>query len=621
MKHFFTLLVLVFVTYSGFGQFVISPLSENPTIIKKHADGEVKAYSFEKSDDPIHLPFIDDFSKNHQPGATVVLWEDNHVFINPTYGVNPPTIGVATFDGLDSTGYPYNFEVSNSYGDADKLTSCSINLSQDINGNPYSASDSIYLSFYYQPRGLGDKPESEDSLVVEFYDSETDSWTIQWDREGQDLADFELVYIPILDDIYFSPDFKFRFRNKATLSGNLDHWHIDFVWLDKNRSTSEVGIPDVAFQFPVNQMLENYTSIPYSHYQINADNYMEDIVLARLVNNNSVAVNLSNVSMINYSEGSVVNTEVYPGTIDNFPAQSSASFGIPVNSYVFDPDLDETFVSFNNQFTMTSGTFDLIEDNDTIEYVQQLRNYYSYDDGSAEAGVSTNQSGGKTVVRYSTIVGDSLIGLSIYFNPITHEPVYPFFNVVYDENSNGEPGDLIHMDIDYSYVNFVQEGHDIFSYYWLDEPVYVSGAFFVGVSQTSDDLLNIGMDWNIDSHDKVFFNYGSGWWPLTESYPGSVMIRPVFQSDMDSVIMGIQDFAALNLKVYPNPVNDQLIIENDDDYPVDFEIIGMDGRMYIRDSFIGSTRVSTLDLSEGMYILRLLGKKGELQTEKIVVKH
>ena len=47
------------------------------------------------------VPFIDDFSYDSSFPDTI-LWKDNSVFVNKNYGVNPITIGVATFDGLNS---------------------------------------------------------------------------------------------------------------------------------------------------------------------------------------------------------------------------------------------------------------------------------------------------------------------------------------------------------------------------------------------------------------------------------------------------------------------------------------------------------------------------------------
>src|SRR5690606_4842121 len=92
------------------------------------------------------LPFIDDFSQNwHFPNQN--LWQDIQVYVNSNYPINPPSYGVATFDGLDSTGYPYDFSSSTSWGIADSLTSHPIDLT--------TINDSVYLSFQYQPQGNG----------------------------------------------------------------------------------------------------------------------------------------------------------------------------------------------------------------------------------------------------------------------------------------------------------------------------------------------------------------------------------------------------------------------------------------------------------------------------------
>ena len=80
-------------------------------------------------------------------------------FVNRTYPINPVTIGVATFDGLDEYGYARNFSQSNPSAPSDTL------LSQEID---LSAVDTAYLMFYFQGKGIGDAPQSNDSLVLEF---------------------------------------------------------------------------------------------------------------------------------------------------------------------------------------------------------------------------------------------------------------------------------------------------------------------------------------------------------------------------------------------------------------------------------------------------------------------
>ena len=89
-----------------------------------------------------------------------LLRQDNSVIVNRNYGVNPITIGVATLDGLNSSGRAYDISLTGVDSEnADTLTSQKIDLSQ---------TDTAYLLFYYQPQGLGNDPQITDSLILEF---------------------------------------------------------------------------------------------------------------------------------------------------------------------------------------------------------------------------------------------------------------------------------------------------------------------------------------------------------------------------------------------------------------------------------------------------------------------
>jgi hypothetical protein len=115
----------------------------------------------------LSLPFVDDFSYD-SPYPDTSLWLDRLVYINNTMSAEPPTRGVATFDGLNAWGRPY-FPSQFASGWADSLTSKPIDLSS------YSAASQIYLSFYAQPQGLGFAPENTDSLIL-FFKNNGISW-------------------------------------------------------------------------------------------------------------------------------------------------------------------------------------------------------------------------------------------------------------------------------------------------------------------------------------------------------------------------------------------------------------------------------------------------------------
>ena len=149
------------------------------------------------------------------------------------YAIHPWTIGVATFDGLDETGYPHDWSASGATGWADDLTSKPIDLSS------YSIGDSVYISFFYQAGGLGNAPESDDSLVLEFYLPSTSSWQSFWGINGFTSDEWYYEHLILDDPNYFQNGFQFRFRSYGSLMGSLDHWNLDYVYLNETRSVAD----------------------------------------------------------------------------------------------------------------------------------------------------------------------------------------------------------------------------------------------------------------------------------------------------------------------------------------------------------------------------------------------
>ncbi len=135
------------------------------------------------------LPFFDDFKQDdYLPNAS--LWMDQNAFVNTGFQKFPTNYGVATLDVLDANGAIYNHANSFSFI-ADYLTSNPIRLDTLPAKHRYLlAADSVYLSFYYQPQGKGNAPESSDSLVLEFYSGRDQLWYPVWSAEGMSLDDF-----------------------------------------------------------------------------------------------------------------------------------------------------------------------------------------------------------------------------------------------------------------------------------------------------------------------------------------------------------------------------------------------------------------------------------------------
>ena len=222
----------------------IAPLHGNPML--KRANGQLSRNNKRAMSSTVNtLPFLDDFSKPG-PYPDSSKWTDMNVYVNYNLPVCPHTLGVATFDGLDSVGMPY-FPGISPYASkpADYLTSRPFSWLKPSSTLRYQLLDSIYLSFYYQAgtyfgvdgngrSSLFYYPKSTDSLLLQFRPGGSKNWKTVWFRTGYTpKADtdtvFHMVMIPfnnIADTAYLRDGFQFRFMNYASCAA-ADHWSID----------------------------------------------------------------------------------------------------------------------------------------------------------------------------------------------------------------------------------------------------------------------------------------------------------------------------------------------------------------------------------------------------------
>jgi len=171
MKRFLYILLFSIIGLSGISQEIITELQGNPVIKSyRQVQGDAVLKSLRLDDTPLTIPFFDDFnSKDLYPASS--RWIDKDAFVNTDYALFPPNSGVATLDALNEEGtFHPNAIPGPQHFEADKLTSRMIRL--DSVFDPFPAAirvkDSVYFSFFYQPEGRGNAPESLDSLILEF---------------------------------------------------------------------------------------------------------------------------------------------------------------------------------------------------------------------------------------------------------------------------------------------------------------------------------------------------------------------------------------------------------------------------------------------------------------------
>ena len=616
MRNFLNIIIgSFFLLLTGkllYAQEFLTGLQVNSLVEKAYKEAGFKKLA--KSTDTLELPFFDDFSYYHLVYPDSEKWADNYVFVNANYAVNPVSVGVATFDILDETGALYS-QASSQIFPADQLTSLPINLD-------YPSSENIFLSFLYQPQGLGDPPGERDSLVLEFYSPQDEQWFSIWSATGENLQPFRQVMVPINQPEFLKKGFRFRFRNYGSLPrnpsipgtvGNADHWHIDYVYLDKNRSDADTIVHDVAFVRPLNSLLNNYEAVPWDHFQVGKLTEMGAKLPMYYRNNDNIVRNVSRFFQIrDLGSGAIVRS--FSGGAENLNPWQLREY-LPDIAYTYaSSSTDSAF--FEVKAFLTTDAFD-VKKNDTVRYIQRFTNYYAYDDGSAENGYGLSGQGAENArlaYRFQSFMTDTLRAVKIFFNRTLNDASQKNFLLTVWNEIGGQPGEIIYQqeNVKPEYP----EGLNRFHTYHLETAVLVPAVFYVGWVQQTSDFLNVGFDVNRNNRTRIFYNIDGNW--RNTSFNGSLMMRPVISSVPLPTSIPKPRFRSF--KAYPNPTSGFLQLEFSEPVQPDLVVwlYNIHGKLIFNKPF----RSSVMDLSylpDGIYFLRISGRDNLYQTQKIIL--
>lgn len=641
-KLFAVILLIVCAGYYTNAQVLISPLESNPQVqresvkIKKELKSKAVAA-------PVVLPFFDDFS-NSSVYPDSKRWCDRYAFVNNRFGVNPVTIGIVTLDALNDTGALYLNAQVNSFP-ADTLTSNSIRLDSlfSPSPNPIRKQDSIYFSFYFQPGGglgfpwsrIGDMPEAEDSLVLEFYNSKTATWNHIWSTAGfsldtlykYDSVYFKQVMIPILDSAsYYTNDFRFRFRNYCSLGNNLipswqsncDQWHLDYIYLNRARNLKDTTYLDLSFVDQAPSFLKEYQAMPARQFQSSDVAASFSQKLTNLYNDTLSSQYFywifdQNGTQVHFENRG--NENILPYIQSGY--QSIANHSTPPITYAF-PGVSGTEQNFEIRHVFQRpNVSDIHPSNDTVRFTQVFSNYFAYDDGTAENGFGLTPAGSKLACQFKLNNPDTLTAVQMFFNQTSANANQKYFYLtVWNDNGSGKPGDTLYR------MHLVQPEFEPeingFHTYVLERPLLVNGTIYVGWIQNTSDNLNLGFDRNTNSNSHIFYN-STGTWENT-IYTGSLMLRPYFGSNLPVGIEHV-DPKNIQVKIFPNPLNSSVLhIQSDVELNEYDKIIISDltGKTIINQFY--TSELNAEILKDGIYIVRILTHNGSIiQTQKLVV--
>lgn len=550
-------------------------------------------------------------------------WTDNHAYWNTHFPILPPSIGVATLDGLNEFGLPYNNSNPTNKGVADYLTSKPI----DLGG--LSVADSVYLSFYYQSQGYGDWPNRGDSLMVEFYNRYTSKWDNVWSVRGDTVAPSvatpftqAMVLVPAsqlpIRDYYYN-GFQFRFKNIASLAGNNDHWHIDYVRLNKNRNVADTVISDIAFMYPIPSFLKNYETMPAS--QFTGSNDLADTISLLIRNNNySQASNNPPATQIDFNANvTYQNPSIVFATQNTFNAST-------VNEIFLFPKQDFTVPTNagDSMFLASKASIDVPNlnlKNDTIIGRLSFGKILAYDDGSAEKAYGLEGLGIKKFAQEFILNNpDTLVGFQVHFSNIDVkvEDLIFTFNIW----KNIKLNDPAYVDTPiYTSLNkkpFYIDSVNGFATYLLDTPKLVSGNYYLGWSQSDTRNLQIGYDLNSTKGRPHMYIFTNGSWKKSlSSVNGSVMIRSVFRKYY-GYTSSIKEVAKdTRFSLYPNPAT--AILNFDLEQKAQLSLYAINGSLIQQMDVEKTGSISVNNLSNGLYFAKATFTNGQSKTLRFVV--
>lgn len=653
------LLFLFFFATDSFGQLKVRPLHPS---VKNHDVPSGSAHRT-KAIVPLILPFFDDFSRplvddHGNMFPDLVRWDTSYsVWINKGMAINPPTINVATFDGLDSAGLAYNPNEIFLTGFTDSLTSRKIDLGADAstdNPNPVLAGErnSVYISFFYQWRGNGEAPDADDYLELRFMNN-LGKWESVLRVSPDQATQRDLFYTSILQiqgDKFFHNAFRFQFRSYGRQSGPYDTWNLDYIYLNRNRSATDLSFPDRAAASEVSPLFAPFTAMPYPHFRVTKmlENVQFDV---RNLKNIDVSADFSvDAKTVNY-KNETASTPFTQSLIVSRGVNGSNGVMAPLgrvtvdvdvlpdadNPAAFDPEADSVDVTLST--IVLSGDFDDIikpgfspvdfRINDTIHTTYNLRSFYAYDDGSAEYAVELIETGNFLAYEFnlSPNLPDTLRvldGIEIYFPPYGLLGTQNVDFYVFAQHKNRKvPGARLLTIPSYRISNY---GVNQFQRIRFLPALAMDTAttFYIGWKQPIAGDVLVGLDNSNDTGDKIFVNVEGHTFPSEEnaiweqnsSLHGSLMIRPVFGMGEVDPTTGTEE-EAVSFAVYPNPSQGNFYIEGGLDR---LDILSVTGQHipFQMETSQDKTFVQVSNVATGLYLLRIM-RSGVTRTHKLLI--
>jgi len=589
---------------------------------------------------PVALPFFEDFSTYFgHPDPN--LWINGGAVVGNNFSPDPPSKGVVTLDGLKFSGAAYNLDPVIVQAPTDTITS------QPINLDGLNASSNVLFSFWWSSQGLGETPDPNDSLVLQYKDRNS-VWRQIWSKRGNADANagnfFTQEILQINNTDFLHGVFQFRFLAFGRPSGLYDVWNIDYLILTQNPGFPMNSLRDVTVTRQPKSVLKRYSAMPLEQFLANPAKEWATADSTGVANLESTGFFLFpyTYTLSNLNSGQEIWRYDSPASGVRIDARRNIPISAPIPNTLTvsgqQPVRLQSKFRINANQTSYDPNIDIAR-NDTIGRVTVLGDYYAHDDGTAEYGIGLDQGRqGSVAVRYILNRPDTLTAVRFYFPRLVQDLTGQTLIVsVWKKLDGNEESKLYEQSFRVIYTDTLNK----FVNYALDKDnrgnplgpeklsrLVVADTFYVGWRQLTNDFISVGYDLNTDSKSTVFSDIsGRGQWQAASSdasfRAGSVMIRPVF--GVASIVTGTEPLfpsspAAADFEIFPNPTNGMVYWKRPGIRKV--MIQDMMGRVLKKASFAPDSKkeADASGLPSGLYIMVLQDERRSYLQKIVVTK-
>jgi hypothetical protein len=495
---------------------------------------------------------------------------------------------------------------------------------------PPAERSSVFISFFYQFAGNGDAPEPGDVFSL-LFKSAAGQWRQAWSVESSTLSkrdEFIQVLVAIAGDEYFHNGFQFRFQNFGRLSGPFDTWNLDYVYVNKTRSTNDNSYPDRAITQQMSTIFNLYTAIPIKH--VNSTSFTRPKF--SVFNLKNTPQNINNFLSVSKRTFKLNNSATEIVQLDDAAnatllAPFSQSEIQTANQIVFSTlDISADSIYLNYKLSITTKDNQIIDgdynplvfspidfrENDTTSRTFMMAKYYSYDDGVAEYGANITGAGTQLAYQFdmSTIPEDTIIAVDLFFPKFGDETNQNIQLHILGALTGNQSDYLFQKVIPVERSN--RNDKTIFKRVDIPGGVVVKNTFYLGWKLTSAAEIPIGLDANNDSGEKIFVN-SSGSWIQNKTLKGSLMIRPIFGKPKDLTTRVTESVSA---RPFPNPTQQRFFLPNEATVIQLYTVTGSSVSFEQTDGF-DHKEITIIHPVPGLYLVRYFNQVWH--TEKIMV--